>query len=62
MPQVPLNSQDVTLGQEHIPGRASEDTLHEEASVLPKVRIIVIRQEKSKECALMNAEQRVLLF
>ena len=48
MSQVPLNTQDVTLGPQHVPRRAPEDTVHEEASVLSKVYFLTLSQEKKK--------------
>ncbi len=59
MSQVPFDTQDVTLGPEHIPRRAPEDTFHEEASLLSKVNVVIIRHEQRKDCALLIAEQRL---
>ena len=68
MPQVPLHSQDVALGQEHIPRRASEDPLHEEAFVLSKVhqarnvKGMCFTECWTKSCFLLTTSKVVQFF
>ena len=61
MSQVPLDTQDVALGPQHVPRRAPEDTVHEETSVLSKVHahFVIIGQEKQRGCGFLIAEQRL---